>query len=38
MIVNDSNDSDIPTIPLNLAGGMVHLKHRLPTVKRHVSS
>jgi hypothetical protein len=31
MIVKDSNDSDILTIPLDLAGGMVHFKHRLPT-------
>jgi hypothetical protein len=35
MIVKDSNDSDILTVPLDLAGGMVHFKHRLPTVKRH---
>jgi hypothetical protein len=33
MIIKDSNDSAIPTIPLDLAGCMVHFKHRLPTVK-----
>jgi hypothetical protein len=31
MIVKDNNDSDILTIPLDLAGCMVHFKHRLPT-------
>jgi hypothetical protein len=33
MIIKDSNDSDILTIPLDLAGCMVHFKHRLPTVE-----
>jgi hypothetical protein len=33
MIIKDSNDSDSNTIPLNLAGCMVHFKHRLPTVE-----
>jgi hypothetical protein len=33
MIVKDSNDSDILTIPLDLARCMVHFKHRLPTVE-----
>ena len=33
MIVKDSNDSDILTIPLDLAGCMVHFKHQLPTVE-----
>jgi hypothetical protein len=33
MIIKDINDSDILTIPLDLAGCMVHFKHRLPTVK-----
>jgi hypothetical protein len=33
MIIKDSNDSDILTIPLYLAGCMVHFKHRLPTVE-----
>jgi hypothetical protein len=31
MIVKDSNDKNILTIPLDLAGCMVHFKHRLPT-------
>jgi hypothetical protein len=31
MIVKDSNDSNVLTIPLDLAGCMVHFKHRLPT-------
>jgi hypothetical protein len=33
MIIKDSNDSDFLTIPPNLAGYMVHFKHRLPTVE-----
>jgi hypothetical protein len=33
MIIKDSNDSDILTIPLHLVGCMVHFKHRLPTVE-----
>jgi hypothetical protein len=33
MIVNDSNDSDIFTVPLDLAGCMLHFKNRLPTVE-----
>jgi hypothetical protein len=33
MIFKDSNDSDILTIHLDLAGCMVHFKHRLPTVE-----
>jgi hypothetical protein len=33
MIVKDSNDSDIITIPLDLAGCMVHFKQRLPTAE-----
>jgi hypothetical protein len=33
MIIKDSNDSVILTIPLDLAGCMVHFKHRLPTVE-----
>jgi hypothetical protein len=33
MIIKDSNDSDVLTIPLDLAGCMVHFKHRLPTVE-----
>ena len=31
MIIKDRNDSDVLTIPLNLAGCMIHFKHRLPT-------
>jgi hypothetical protein len=33
MIIKDSNDSDILTIPLDLTGCMVHFKHRLPTIE-----
>jgi hypothetical protein len=33
MIIKDSNDSDILTIPLDLAGCMVHFKHRLSTTE-----
>jgi hypothetical protein len=33
MVVKDSIDSDILTIPLDLAGCMVHFKHRLPTAE-----
>jgi hypothetical protein len=33
MIMKDSNDSDILTIPLDLAGCMIHFKHRLPTAE-----
>jgi hypothetical protein len=31
MIIKDNNHIDILTIPLDLAGCMVHFKHRLPT-------
>jgi hypothetical protein len=31
MIVKDSKHSDVITIPLDLAGCMVHFKHRVPT-------
>jgi hypothetical protein len=33
MIFKDSNDSEILTIPLDLAGCMVHFNHRLPTAE-----
>jgi hypothetical protein len=34
MIIKDSiYDSDLLTVPLDLAGFMVHFKHRLPTVE-----
>jgi hypothetical protein len=33
MIIKDNNHIDILTIPLDLAGCMVHFKHRLPTVE-----
>jgi hypothetical protein len=33
MIIKGSNDSDILTIPLDLAACMIHFKHRLPTVE-----
>jgi hypothetical protein len=31
MIVKDSKHSDVITMPLDLAGCMVHFKHRVPT-------
>jgi hypothetical protein len=33
MIVNDNNGSDELTIPLDLAGFMIHFRHRLPNTE-----
>ena len=33
MAVKGSNDSDVLTIPLDLAGCMIHFRHRLPTTE-----